>query len=101
MILLNEGGHVFYINTSAETVILKFRANRTVPAVQFSPDGKSAAICRDMDLQIQEVGKQSIPMYYPFYFRRRTSSLRIKLRQISKTTTGEKCLHIKREEGHW
>ncbi|VDO26263.1 unnamed protein product [Haemonchus placei] len=67
MIVSNEGGHVLYINTSTETVIFKFRANRTVRAVQFSPDGKFIAICRDMDLQIQEIGKQSMSMYYPFH----------------------------------
>ncbi|PIO53441.1 hypothetical protein TELCIR_25224 [Teladorsagia circumcincta] len=67
MIVSNEGGHVLYINMSTETVIFKFRANRTVRAVQFSPDGKFIAICRDMDLQIQEIGKQSTSMYYPFH----------------------------------
>ncbi|VDM60532.1 unnamed protein product [Angiostrongylus costaricensis] len=35
--------------------------------LQFSPDGNFIAICRDMDLQIQEIGKQSPSMYYPFY----------------------------------
>ncbi|KAK6018898.1 WD domain, G-beta repeat protein [Ostertagia ostertagi] len=67
MIVSNEGGHVLYINMSTETVIFKFRANRTVRSVQFSPDGKFIAICRDMDLQIQEIGKQSTSMYYPFH----------------------------------
>uniref|UniRef100_A0A0K0CTN5 WD_REPEATS_REGION domain-containing protein n=1 Tax=Angiostrongylus cantonensis TaxID=6313 RepID=A0A0K0CTN5_ANGCA len=67
MIVSNEGGHVLYINISTETVIFKFRANRSVRAVQFSPDGNFIAICRDMDLQIQEIGKQSPSMYYPFY----------------------------------
>lgn len=70
MIVSNEGGHVLYINTSTETVIFKFRANRTVKAVQFSPDGNFIAICRDMDLQIQEIGKQSVSMYYPFHLSR-------------------------------
>ncbi|KAK6026701.1 DEAD/DEAH box helicase [Ostertagia ostertagi] len=59
MIVSNEGGHVLYINMSTETVIFQIRANRTVRSVQFSPDGKFIAICRDMDLQIQEIGKQS------------------------------------------
>ncbi|KJH52858.1 WD domain, G-beta repeat protein, partial [Dictyocaulus viviparus] len=67
MIVSNEGGHVLYINASSETVIFKFRANRTVRALQFSPDGNFIAICRDMDLQIQEIGRRSSSMYYPFY----------------------------------
>lgn len=67
MIVSNEGGHVLYINTSTEAVIFKFRANKIVRAVQFSPDGNFIAICRDMDLQIQEIGKQSTSMYYPFF----------------------------------
>ncbi|VDL84841.1 unnamed protein product [Nippostrongylus brasiliensis] len=67
MLVSNEGGHVLYINMSTETVIFKFRANRTVRALQFSPDRNFIAICRDMDLQIQEIGKQSASVYYPFH----------------------------------
>ncbi|KAK6739639.1 hypothetical protein RB195_008250 [Necator americanus] len=67
MVVSNEGGHVLYINTNTETVIFKFRANREVRAVKFSPDGNFIAICRGVDLQIQEIAKQSTSMFYPFF----------------------------------
>ena len=55
-----SAGDVLYVNLHSENLLHKFRANRTIRALQFSPDDQMLAICRDFDLQIHKLNQMKV-----------------------------------------
>ncbi|PAV91924.1 hypothetical protein WR25_06225 [Diploscapter pachys] len=64
-VVANEAGDVLYVNLHSENLLHKFRANRTIRALQFSPDDQMLAICRDFDLQIHKLNQMKCSVYRP------------------------------------
>ncbi|CAI5445765.1 unnamed protein product [Caenorhabditis angaria] len=66
----DERGDVHYINLITETVLYKFRAAKPVKSLNFSPDGKKIAICRENDLQLHDLGVSENQSFHPFSLNR-------------------------------
>ncbi|GMR41676.1 hypothetical protein PMAYCL1PPCAC_11871 [Pristionchus mayeri] len=59
LLVANEKGEILYVNMITEAIVFRFRANRSVKSIQFSPDCKSVAMTRGEDLQIHQIASSS------------------------------------------
>ncbi|EFO84699.1 hypothetical protein CRE_03827 [Caenorhabditis remanei] len=56
LLAADERGDVHFIHLLSEVKVYTFRSNRTIGAVQWSPDATKIATCRENDLQIHDTG---------------------------------------------
>ncbi|CAD6188182.1 unnamed protein product [Caenorhabditis auriculariae] len=66
MALADQKGQVHYINMRSETVLYKYSSCRKIKSLQFSPNGRMLAVCRDNDLQLFELSLTENQMFHPF-----------------------------------
>ncbi|CAI4230503.1 unnamed protein product [Auanema sp. JU1783] len=65
-----EHGEVYFINLLSDIILHTFHAHRTIKAMDFSPNGRLIAICRDNDLQIHEILRMENSILHPYALRR-------------------------------
>lgn len=56
LLAADERGDVHFVHLLSEVKVYTFRSNKTIGAVQWSPDATRIATCRENDLQIHDTG---------------------------------------------
>ena len=70
LLAVNEEGEVHLISLISKTILRKLRTNRTIKAVEFSPDGKYFAITKESNVLVYSAPGPASRDYGPFTLER-------------------------------